>query len=236
MPSEAFLLRSGIPMVGSNSTELDLNGSLSVAQPVILVRSTFGDHPQNATNGGSGIDPSRSVNTYWSVSLVKRHPGEPPGSSTFNYAASNVDGAASASTFNVRRWHAFSWSPVTTTGTPRPPQRARLGLSSAALGDFVIGNTDTVNPTVVSSNRQSATNPTNAATVTYHVTFSEAVTGVDATDFTPTMSGVSGASVGTVTPVAASVDDVVVDTGSATAPSTSMSPTTIRSSMARGTV
>ena len=42
--------------------------------------------------------------------------------------------------------------------------------------------------------------PTGAATVNYTVSFSESVTGVDASDFSLTTTGaVSGASVGTVT-------------------------------------
>jgi hypothetical protein len=54
---------------------------------------------------------------------------------------------------------------------------------------------DTTAPTVVSSARANA-NPTNAASVDFSVTFSEAVTGVDTSDFSPvTAAGVTGASV-----------------------------------------
>jgi hypothetical protein len=57
---------------------------------------------------------------------------------------------------------------------------------------------DTVPPTVSSSNRAGA-NPTNGATVTFTVTFSENVSGVDVTDFTPVMGGgVAGAAVQSV--------------------------------------
>jgi DNA/RNA endonuclease G (NUC1) len=49
-------------------------------------------------------------------------------------------------------------------------------------------------PTVTSINRIGTT-PTNATSVNYTVTFSQAVTGVDATDFTLTTSGITGSSV-----------------------------------------
>jgi beta-lactamase superfamily II metal-dependent hydrolase len=57
---------------------------------------------------------------------------------------------------------------------------------------------DAIAPSATSINRASAS-PTNAASVNFTVTFSESVTGVTAANFTPAMSGVSGATVGTVT-------------------------------------
>src|SRR5262249_16314924 len=59
--------------------------------------------------------------------------------------------------------------------------------------------------------------PTTASTVHYTVTFSEAVTGVDASQFSLITSGVSGASIVSVTPVPDSNDTqytVTVDRGS----------------------
>jgi hypothetical protein len=59
---------------------------------------------------------------------------------------------------------------------------------------------DTTAPTVTSVARASATNPTNAASVDFTVTFSEDVTGVDTTDFTATTDGtLTGATVTNVT-------------------------------------
>jgi subtilisin-like proprotein convertase family protein len=55
-----------------------------------------------------------------------------------------------------------------------------------------------VPPVVFSIDRTDA-NPTNAVSVDYTVTFSEAVTGVDTTDFTLVASGVTGASITSVT-------------------------------------
>ena len=56
---------------------------------------------------------------------------------------------------------------------------------------------DITPPTVLTITRASA-NPSSAATVDFTVTFSEAVTGVNATDFTITMGTLKGASVATV--------------------------------------
>jgi hypothetical protein len=70
-----------------------------------------------------------------------------------------------------------------------------LTLSAAAV-------TDTTAPTVSSINRAGAENPTNDASVSWTVTFSESVTGVDATDFslaTTTTPGVTGAAITSVT-------------------------------------
>jgi len=66
-------------------------------------------------------------------------------------------------------------------------------------------------PTVVSVVRADA-DPTSAASVNYTVTFSESVTGVDASDFTLTTSGVSGATVSGVSGSGA-VYTVTVNTG-----------------------
>ena len=73
-------------------------------------------------------------------------------------------------------------------------------------------NLDSVAPTVVSSLRADPS-PTSAASVNFTVTFSESVTGVDLNDFILTATGVTGASVTSVTPVSAAVYTVTVNTG-----------------------
>jgi hypothetical protein len=71
---------------------------------------------------------------------------------------------------------------------------------------------DVTPPVVLSSVRASA-NPSKAASVSFTVTFSEAVSGVDLTDFSLTVTGVTGASVGGVNGSGAT-RTVVVNTGS----------------------
>ncbi len=76
-----------------------------------------------------------------------------------------------------------------------------LGGTGAGNGSFTAGQIYTIDrsfPTVSSSIRLDS-NPTSLGTVSFLVTFSESVTGVDAADFNLTTTGVTGTSVGSVT-------------------------------------
>ncbi|MFI5380370.1 MAG: lamin tail domain-containing protein, partial [Tepidisphaerales bacterium] len=69
-----------------------------------------------------------------------------------------------------------------------------VDLATNTLSGTATGPTytiDTTRPTVSSINRVSST-PTNASSLQYNVTFSESVTGVDATDFALALSGTTG--------------------------------------------
>jgi len=67
----------------------------------------------------------------------------------------------------------------------------------------------------VSSINRVGTTPTNATSVQFTVIFSESVTGVDTGDFTLATTGVSGASISTVSPAGpATTYTVTVNTGS----------------------
>jgi hypothetical protein len=70
---------------------------------------------------------------------------------------------------------------------------------------------DHIAPTAISSLRANP-DPTDAASVSYTVTFSEAVTGVDVADFIPITSGITGASVTGVTG-SGTIYTVTVNTG-----------------------
>ena len=78
---------------------------------------------------------------------------------------------------------------------------SQLGGTGTGNGNYTAGQSYTVDktvPTVVSINRANAS-PTNSATRFFTVTFSESVTGVDAADFILTTSGISGATITSVT-------------------------------------
>jgi hypothetical protein len=85
---------------------------------------------------------------------------------------------------------------------------------NAISGGFTSGQAytlDSTGPSVSSIDRQSpSAATTNAATVTWRVTFSKSVTGVDATDFSFRADSVPTATIGTVTPVSGTVYDVNV--------------------------
>ncbi len=68
-------------------------------------------------------------------------------------------------------------------------------------------------PPAVQSITSVDTNPTNAAGVNFTVTFSKPVTGVDANDFALTTSGVTGASIATISLVSGTTYSVNVNTG-----------------------
>ena len=93
-----------------------------------------------------------------------------------------------------------------------------LGGTGAGNGNFTgtpVYNIDRTAPTVTSI-VPAAANPTNAASVTYTVTFSKSVTGVDVTDFALVPTGtIAGTSIASVTG-SGSVYTVTVNTGTGT--------------------
>ena len=93
-----------------------------------------------------------------------------------------------------------------------PWAKDAVGHVSAVYGSPASVTVETTAPSVVSSVRASA-NPTNAASVDFTITFSESVTGVDTTDFSLTITGVTGAAVSGVSGSGAT-RTVSVNTGS----------------------
>jgi hypothetical protein len=92
----------------------------------------------------------------------------------------------------------------------RAPLEQTIGMTMVQAQDYLI---DTIAPTAISSVLVN-TNPTNAASANYTVTFSESVTGVDVGDFSLTTTGsVSGAAVSGVSG-SGSTYTVTVNTGS----------------------
>ena len=96
-----------------------------------------------------------------------------------------------------------------------PWAKDAAGNVSALYGSPASVTVDTTAPTVSSSTRASST-PTNASSVDFLVGFSESgLTGIDTSDFTLTTTGsISGASVTNVSPFAAILWTVTVNTGS----------------------
>src|SRR5439155_107371 len=117
----------------------------------------------------------------------------------------------SGTTYNV------AGSGMTTAGTVIATVK-QDAATAAGVGNTVSTSTDnTVTydataPSVSSINRATST-PTNLANVQFAVTFSEVVTGVDASDFSLATTGVSGASVNTVSG-SGTTYTVTVNTGS----------------------
>ncbi|MEK6706645.1 MAG: Ig-like domain-containing protein, partial [Bdellovibrionota bacterium] len=98
---------------------------------------------------------------------------------------------------------------INTSGTA--DSAGNLNAASTSMDSTV--SIDLAVPTVSSIVRASS-NPSNSGAVNFTVTFSEGVSGVDTADFTLTVTGVSGASISSVTQVTASQYTVAVATGS----------------------
>ena len=135
-----------------------------------------------------------------------------------SFAGSTVGGTLTAAVSGSGTTYNVAVSGMTGTGTVIANVIA--GAATDAAGNASLASTSTDNtvtfdanvPTVLSINRVNAS-PTNAASVQWTVTFSEAVTGVDLTDFALAASGVSGATLTGVTPVSGTTYTVTATTG-----------------------
>ncbi|NJO42815.1 MAG: DUF4347 domain-containing protein [Cyanobacteria bacterium CRU_2_1] len=148
-------------------------------------------------------------------------------SGDFRVAPNGITGASLVSVTPVGN---ISYDVVVNTGTGNGELRLNLadddsivnnlqvplGGSGTNNGNFTTGDVYTINKTVplVSSIVLNSPNPTNSPTVTYTVTFSQNVSGVDANDFSLIPNGVSGASITSITPVNGSTYTLTVNTGS----------------------
>jgi len=84
------------------------------------------------------------------------------------------------------------------------------GNSASASNTTVAVTIDNTAPTVVSLLATDGSLTTNATSLDYQITFSEPVTGVDATDFTAVTSGVSASDI-TVAPISSTVYDITIN-------------------------
>ncbi len=190
-PAFAYAEDSAAPTVSTvNSTTP--NGTYGIGA-VISVRVNFSEAvtvtgtPQLTLSTGS---PSTTAVNYTSGSgtnalIFNYTVAAGNNSSDLNYSSTSSLALNSGTIKDAAGNNATLTLPNTFSGSS-------LGGSSALVIDGVA-------PTASSINR-TGTNPTNGSSVSYTVTFSESVTGVDATDFAVATTGsVTGASVGTVT-------------------------------------
>ena len=96
------------------------------------VSTTAGDHTGLVA---AGLDVAQGVNRYWTLS---NGAGFAPATfnATFGFAASDVDAAASPSTFVVRRYSGGNWA-AAATGVRTATSVQATGLN--AVGDFAVG-------------------------------------------------------------------------------------------------
>jgi hypothetical protein len=111
----------------------------------VLGATTAGDHPNIGT---SGIDSSKSVNRYWTLTTPTTGSLPTLGSysATFNFLSADVDGGANTGSFVIKRYSGGSWS-ATTTGTLTSTSSQATGLTG--FGEFAVGE-----PTVTRYSRE----------------------------------------------------------------------------------
>ena len=157
--------------------------------PTVNSITALGSNPNNASSDQFSVTFSEAVSGVDVSDFTLTNTGK-----VFGTIAS-VAGSGTTYTVTVNN--------VTGNGT------MRLDLNNSGTGiqdlagnaistGFTGGDTYTIDQTAPAVNSITATapsnaNPTNATSVTYTVTFGEAVTGVDASDFTVTASGTTGA-------------------------------------------
>ena len=180
---------------GANYTPIALTGMTvtTATSASLTASSTAGDHPQLAS---SDIDGTHSANRYWTLA--------PAGTLTVSaytaqvtFVSGDVDAGSNPTTFALRKFNA-TWATPT---VPAATSTTTTGTFSGTpgFGDYATGQVIDTTPPTVSSINTALSNPTNASTVNWTVTFSESVTGVDATDFALAGTATAGASIGTPT-------------------------------------
>ena len=158
-----------------------------------------------------GTAPSTSINTQ---------PSNPDDDTTPTFAFTGNDGAGSGVGSFMCKWDSGSYTACTS-----PVTLPTLADGSHTFYVYAIDNAsnlgtpssytwtiDTNAPTVISIMRANP-NTIGATSVVFTVTFSESVTGVDITDFSLTTTGVTGASITSITGSGATYT-VSVNTGS----------------------
>jgi len=144
-----------------------------------LTGTTVGsEHPQIAT---SGIDPSQNVNRYWTLGAAGDTMQTLPAAGSYNlilgFVAADVDTGATVSTFKVGLRDGASW--LTPAGSASGTS-ASLPIQTK-FGNYAVGSVN--QPPTVSAITRANPSPTSALSVSWNVTFSEPVTGVNAADF-----------------------------------------------------
>jgi len=154
---------------------------------------------------------------FWDASAFDQNIGSWDVGAVANAASMFVGATLSTTNYDalLNGWHAqtlqngVSFSGGNSTYCAGEAARANMtNLDSWTISD---GGKDC--PPTVASVTRADTNPTNAASVDFTVTFSEDVTGVDATDFTLTTTGLPGAAVSAVSG-SGDTYNVTVSTGS----------------------
>ena len=162
----------------------------------------------------AGATPTNAASVSWTVTFS----GNVSGVSASNFSLVNSGLGGSPTITNVSGG-GTTWTVTASTGTGSGTLQLNMsnatGVTPTVSGTPYTGATYTIDhtPPSVSSITRANSSPTALTSVSWTVTFSEDVTGVDATDFALAQSGVNGASITSVTQVSNTIYTVTVNTG-----------------------
>ncbi|MBI5214479.1 MAG: hypothetical protein HY960_01865, partial [Ignavibacteriae bacterium] len=128
----------------------------------VIASTTNGDHPQIAS---SGIDATKSVNRYWS--LTNSGTTFTTSDATFNFVSGDVDAGADPNLFFGRIYDGSTWS-APTVGTRTATSTQLTGLTD--FGDIQIGEGGNPVPTTTSISPSSKNSGDGAFTLTVNGT------------------------------------------------------------------
>ncbi|MEO5378180.1 MAG: DUF4347 domain-containing protein, partial [Magnetococcus sp. DMHC-6] len=185
----------------ANSTTLNFStGSVDTTAPTAAIVDIADPTQPNA--GTATINFSEQVTNVDITDFTLTRDGN-----AVTITGLTVDGSGSQYTLNLSSVTTTAGVYLLTLNTSNIQDTSGNPLTASVSDSFTI---DTTAPTGVAIARASA-NPSNASSVNFTVTFSEAVSGVDSTDFTLTGTATSGATIGEVTQVSGAVYTVAVN-------------------------
>ncbi|MCU0567825.1 MAG: DUF4347 domain-containing protein [Oculatellaceae cyanobacterium Prado106] len=223
-PAAGTVISENAPVFGTNSAS-DAAGTSGSDTPNLFGNVTIVIPPVVASISRADLNPTASDTVAFTVNFSQDVTGvdvsdfelTTTGSIT-NLSIDSVSGSGRSYTVLVKtgvgntgtvRLNLKDNDSIQAGGTPLGGTGAENGTMP---GEFY--TIDRIPPKVFSINRKAADALTAATTVTYTVTFDTDVTGVDTGDFAVVQTGVTGATVASVTRVSGKIYDVVVNTGS----------------------
>ncbi len=213
----AYFLSDAAGGHSAGAVNLYLNQSISapvlqtfeLAAPTVSSITAVGSSPNHASSEQFTVTFSASVTGVVAGDFTLTTANTPGGAALATTGISSITGSGTTYIVTV--------GGVTGDGTLRLDLKANsTGITDAsgisAASAFTGGDVYTIEhtPPSVSPIVATGTNPNNANSDTYTVTFSEAVTGVDASDFTATVGGTVTKSGITVTPISATAYTVTI--------------------------
>ncbi|OAI52014.1 hypothetical protein AYO46_06810 [Betaproteobacteria bacterium SCGC AG-212-J23] len=125
-------------------------GTTSTAGNIVAC-VTATDHPSMTEASGGGIDTTRSVNRYWSMTTTTINNAAVLMDATFKFpgGASEYDAAAVPGSFIVERWDGVDWNSTTLVTAGATSTRASGINISSTTNDFEIGQPLATFPSVL---------------------------------------------------------------------------------------